>query len=176
MKTAASSTKNVSKEIANAKKVIAAAATYISQWTEHELNNISKSEKMPYIWPIEGLGYVIGHYRVLNNKGAWQVRSDDNKLLYIFTEKLSAIFYVLCEETKRYGLSRNLLLADQTVNKLRNDVVYYEASIKRAKSIKDYDKVDIWKARLGEANLKLKVANQELRKSVNTAKYIKYWE
>jgi hypothetical protein len=73
-------------------------------------------------------------------------------------------------------LSGSLLLTDGTVGRLRNDVVHYEKSIRKAKVNKDYDSVDIWVARLTEANLQLRIANAELRKSLNTAKYIKYWE
>ena len=153
-----------------------AAALYISQWTEQELQTITKNERMPYIWPIQGVGYIIGHYRVLNNKGIWQVRDRDNALLYTFTEKLSAVFYVLCDVTKRYNLARNLRVADERVNRLRNDVVHYEASVKRAKNGKKYDNLDIWKARLNESNTQLQYANQELQKTLNSAKYIKYWE
>jgi hypothetical protein len=130
---------------------------------------------MPYIYPIENLGFIIGHYRVLNKNDEWQVRTHD-RLVHTFTEKLSAIFYVLCELTKRYRLSGSLLLTDGTVGRLRNDVVHYEKSIRKAKVNKDYDSVDIWVARLTEANLQLRIANAELRKSLNTAKYIKYWE
>ena len=153
-----------------------AAALYISQWTEQELQTITKNERMPYIWPIEGVGYIIGHYRVLNNRGIWQVRDKDNELLYTFTEKLSAVFYVLCDVTKRYNLARNLRVADERVNRLRNDVVHYEASVKRAKKNKKFDNLDIWKARLNESNTQLQHANQELQKTLNSAKYIKYWE
>jgi hypothetical protein len=131
---------------------------------------------MPYIYPIDNLGFIIGHYRVLNKSGEWQVRTHSNALVHTFTEKLSAIFFVLCELTKRYKLSGNLLSADSSVGRLRNDIIHYEASIKRAKVNKEYDKADIWVARLTEANLQLRIANTELRKSLNTAKYIKYWE
>jgi hypothetical protein len=176
MKTAASSTKKESQDLAKAKKFIEVTARYISHWTEQETHKISVTNNMPYIWPIEGVGFIIGHYRVLNNQGVWQVRDSDNVLIHNFTEKLSAVFYVLCELTKRYKLSQNLLLSDTNVNRLRNDIVHYEASIKRAKKIKKYDNLDIWKARLYDANLQLHSANRELRKSVNSAKYIKYWE
>lgn len=176
MKTVKSSTKNAYPDVADVKRIVEITARYVSNWTEQEVHKLSTNTKMPYIWPIEGVGFIIGHYRVLNNKGSWQVRTNDNELIYAFSEKLSAIFYALCEQTKRYRLSYNLLLADQTVNKLRNDIVYYEASIKRAKTTKKYDNVDIWKARLGEATLKLTVANEELRKTLTSAKYIKYWE
>ena len=176
MKTAASSTKNASQDLAKAKKFVEATAVFISRWTEQELQTISNKEKMPYIWPIDNLGYVIGHYRVLNNKGAWQVRDSDNKLIQTFTEKLSAVFYVLCDLTRRYNLARKLGVADATVNRLRNDVVHYEASIRRAKVNKNYDSVDIWRARLQNATIELSIANQELQKSLNSAKYIKYWE
>jgi hypothetical protein len=176
MKTVKSSTKNAYPSPTEVKAIVEATARYVSNWTEHEVKKLSNNTKMPYIWPIEGVGYIIGHYRVLNNKGSWQVRNYENTLIHAFSEKLSAVFYVLCEMTSRYKLSRNLLLADQTVNKLRSDIVYFEASIKRNKAIKNYDNVDIWKARLCEATLKLTSANEELRKSVVSAKYIKYWE
>jgi hypothetical protein len=176
MKTAVLSTKNESPDIKDVKKVIEATALYISRWTEQQTQKISADTKMPYIWPIEGVGYIIGHYRVLNNKGNWQVRNLDNELLYSFTEKLSAVFFVICEITKRYTLSQNILMADTNVNRLRNDIVHYEASIRRAKAAKKFDNLDIWKARLYDANLQLASANQELKKSLNSAKYIKYWE
>jgi hypothetical protein len=176
MKTAASSTKKESQDLAKAKKFIEATALYISRWTEQETHKISINKNMPYIWPIEGVGYIIGHYRVLNNKGNWQVRDTENTLIHSFTEKLSAVFYVLCELTRRYNLARTLLDADKNVNRLRNDIVHYEASIKRAKTAKNYEKLDIWKARIYDANLQLHSANQELQKSLNSAKYIKYWE
>lgn len=176
MKTAVSSTKSASRDLAKAKKFVEATAMYISRWTEQELQSISNKENMPYIWPIDNLGFVIGHYRVLNNRGIWQVRDQDNILIHAFTEKLSAVFYVLCDLTQRYNLARNLRNADTEVNRLRNDMIHYEASVKRAKAAKDFDKADIWKARLYDANIRLQVANQELRKSLNSAKYIKYWE
>ena len=176
MKTAASSTKNASQDAKELKQILDATALYISQWTEQELRTISKRENMPYIWPIDKVGHVIGHYRVLNNNGIWQVRDSDNKLIHIFTEKTSAIFYVLCDVTKRYNLSRKLLVADMEVNNLRNDIIHYEASIRRAKVNKNYDSVDIWRARLQNATIELSIANQELQKSLNSAKYIKYWE
>ena len=173
---AVSSTKNAYPEIAKAKKFIHATAMYISQWTEQELQTISNKEKMPYIWPIDNLGFVIGHYRILNNNGAWQVRDTDNKLVHVFIEKLSAVFYVLCDLTKRYNLARQLKVTDSVVNKLRNDVVHYEASIKRAKVNKNYVSLDIWRARLYDTQLQLTDANRELQKSLTRAKYIKYWE
>jgi hypothetical protein len=175
MKTAASSTRKESEDIKTLKAAIAATATYINQWTEHEVNAISIKDKMPYIYPIDDLGFIIGHYRILNNKGEWQVRTSD-KVVHIFGEKLSAIFYVLCELKRKFRLSNSILLADKEVNKLRNDIVHYEASAKRAKVNKDYISYDIWVARLSEASLLLGDANTELRNSLNTAKYIKYWE
>jgi hypothetical protein len=176
MNTAASSTKKGSPSLDEVKKILEAMASYVSHWTEQELQSLSNSKKMPYIWPIEGLGYVIGHYRVLNNRGIWQVRDKDNNVVHSFSSKQGAVFYTLCETTGRFKVSGNLLLADSTVNRLKNDIIHFEASIKRAKSVKDFDRLDIWKARMNEANLSLRYANEELQKSLNSAKYIKYWE
>ena len=123
MKTVASSTKKESEDLRTLKIAIAATATYINQWTEHQVSSISIKDKMPYIYPIDNLGFIIGHFRILNKKGDWQVRTPD-KLVHIFSEKLSAIFYVLCELTRRFKLSDSILAADQRVFKLRNDVAY----------------------------------------------------
>jgi len=176
MKTVASSIKNESQDVKKLKAAIAVTATYINQWTEHEVNALSIKDKMPYIWPIGNNGFIIGHYRILNNHGEWQVRTFDNTLVHSFTEKLSAVFYVFCETTKRYKISSSLITNDSAVGRLRNDITHYQASIKRAKVNKQYDSVDIWVARLQEAMLQLRTANSELQKSLNTAKYIKYWE
>lgn len=174
MKTDASSTKKESLDAEALNAAISITAKYLNQWTEHQVNSLSIKDKMPYIWPLDNLGYLIGHYRVLNNKGEWQVRNQHNVLIHTFTEKLSAVFYVLCELTKRYKLSENLLLADRTVGRLKNDIVHYENSVKRAKVNKDYVSVDIWAARLNDVLLQLQTANIELQKSLTRAKYIKF--
>jgi hypothetical protein len=175
MKMAKSSTKN-ELPLAELKAAVRATALYLSQWTEHQVQQLSINNRTPYIWPIDNVGYIIGHYRILNDKGSWQVRNYDNKLLHSFTEKLGAVFYALCILTKRYVLADNLKLADETVGRLRNDIVHYESSIKRAKTAKKYDSADIWTARLFDARLHLQYANNELQKSLSHAKYIKYWE
>ena len=175
MKTAKSSIKKESTDLAKLKVAINATAAYINQWTEHEVNSLSIKNNMPYIYPIDKMGYIIGHFRILNRNNLWHVMIAD-RTINIFTEKLSAVFYVLCEVTKRFKLSSTILLADQEVTRLRNDLVHYEASVKRAKVNKDYTSYDIWLARLADANLRLRAAHEELRKSLNTAKYIKYWE
>jgi hypothetical protein len=175
MKTAKSSTKN-ELPLAELKRAVKATAVYLSQWTEHQVQQLSIENRMPYIWPIDNVGFIIGHYRILNDRGTWQVRNYDNKLIHTFTEKLGAVFYTLCSLTKRYNLADKLKYADETVSRLRNDIVHYELSIKRAKTAKNYESADIWTARLFDARLQLQYANNELRKSLTHAKYIKYWE
>ena len=125
MKTAVSNTKKESEDLKQLKIVIDATATYLNMWTEHQVSAISIKDKMPYIYPLDNLGYLIGHYRILNKKGEWQVRNSE-KLIHIFSDKLSAIFFVLCELTHRYKISRRILLSDNEVFRLRNDVSHYE--------------------------------------------------
>jgi hypothetical protein len=176
MKTVASSTKNESPELEKVKAAIKATALYLSQWTEQQVHQFSIGQKTPYIWPLGDLGYVVGRYRVLNDRGIWQLRNSDNQLIQNFSDKLSAVFYTLCYQSQRYNIADSISLADAAVLRLRNDIQHYESSVKRAKIAKKFDSADIWTARLFDARLQLRDANNQLQKSLSHAKYIKYWE
>lgn len=176
MKTVKSSTKKESPHLRELEAAVKATALYLSQWTQQQVHQLSVGNKAPYIWPIGTAGYIIGPYRVLNDNGSWQVRDNDNQLIHAFSDKLSAVFYCLCEHSGRFKLSNNIYQADNEVTRLRNDIVHYEGSVRRAKKAKRFDSVDIWVARLFDAKIRLGLANNELQKSLVSAKYIKYWE
>jgi hypothetical protein len=73
-------------------------------------------------------------------------------------------------------LADSIAANDREVTRLKNDLVHYEASVARAIKNKNSEKITIWDSRLFDAKIQLKYANDQLQKSLTSAKYIKYWE
>lgn len=162
--------------IAHAKTVIEATARYLGEWTEHQVQNLAITKHTPYIWPLGDNGYAIGHRRVMFKQGQWQLQNTYQEILHIFDQKLSAVFYALCDQKGYYQLAQSIMGFDNKVLKLKNDIVYYESSLNRAIKNKKFENAEIWRSRLNNAQLQLKSANIQLQKSLTSAKYIKYWE
>jgi hypothetical protein len=159
-----------------ARQVIELTAKFLGEWTEHQVQSIAVSERTPYIWPLGKSGYAIGTRRIMADDGYWKLIDAYNKKLHVFDNKLSAVFYCLSEQKGLVKMSESIKTADAEVLKLKNDVVHYEASVERAIKSKKSDSINIWTARLDDARLRLKSANNQLQKSLTSAKYIKYWE
>ena len=174
MKTVTSHTKK--EYVSQAKHAVALTAKFLTSWTEQQVQTIAITERTPYIWPLGRDGYAIGTRRVLQDRGYWRVETIAKEPLYIFGEKTSAIFYCLCEQSGRHTLADSIASTDSEVKRLRNDVVHYEASVERAIKTKNSEKISIWDARLFDAKIHLNHAQNQLQKSLTSAKYIKYWE
>ena len=159
-----------------AREVIELTARFLGEWTEQQVQQIAIKENTPYIWPLGNSGYAIGNRRILADHGYWQLQNTMQEKVHIFDNKLSAIFYCLCEQKGYNKLSESIRTADAEVLKLKNNVIHYEASVERAIKSKKSDSINIWSARLDDARLRLKTANNQLQKSLTSAKYIKSWE
>ena len=162
--------------VAQAKTIVEATARYLGEWTESQVQKLSITKHTPYIWPLGDNGYVIGHCRVMYNHGYWQLQNTYQERVHTFDQKLSAVFYTLCEQKGYWKLAQSIKLLDGQALKLKNDIVYYEASVNRAVKNKKFENAEIWRSRLKNAQLQLKSANLQLQKSLTSAKYIKYWE
>jgi hypothetical protein len=171
---AASLTKKES--IAKARYAVEVTARALSEWTEQQVQRISINEHTPYIWPLGKTGYAIGYRRVLSNGGYWHLQDAYHERLHVFDQKLSAIFYCLLEQKGYFKLSETIKRWDSEVLRLKNDIVHYQSSVNRAIRNKRSDSAAIWEARLFDARLHLRTANDQLQKSLTSAKYIKYWE
>lgn len=156
-------------------QVIVAAAQYISAWTQREFSAISKNKEIPLIWPIESGGYVIGAQRILPRQGYWELQNYHHETKHIFDSKQSAIFYSLCGQVRAEKLAEDILHADESVMKLKNDAVHYESSLERAIKQKNSNSIHVWGARLDDARLRLNLAQKHLQKSIKSAKYLKVW-
>ena len=162
--------------IARAKAAVDITVRLLREWTQLQVQNASITDRMPYIWPLGNAGYIIGTRRVVPSRGYWALQNTYNETQHIFDSKLSAVFYCLCEQKGKYRLSQYIKNQDIEVLRLKNDIVHYESSVNRAIRNKKSDAAAIWEARLYDARLHLKTANDQLQKSLTSAKYIKYWE
>ena len=162
--------------IAIAKSAVEITARLLGEWTQRQVQQASINDRTPYIWPLGAAGYIIGNRKVMSNKGYWAMLNTYNETQHIFDSKLSAVFYCLCDQTGKYRLAQNIKTQDVEVMRLKNDIVHYQSSVNRAIRNKKSDAAAIWEARLFDARLRLKTANDQLQKSLTSAKYIKYWE
>ena len=150
---------------------------YLKEWTDRELQNLVINEKLPVCLPLGNRGFLIGRYRMYPvGKHTWRVLDNNQEFVHDFSRKLSAVFYCLTTQLNKLNLAREILTADTAVGKLELDQDYYMYSIKNYTKKQDFFRVDLAKLRYIQAQHQLRFANQELEKTINTAKYLKVQE
>jgi len=155
--------------------VIVAAAQYISSWTHREFAQLSKNKHIPLIWPLPSGGYRIGKLYVVPAEGYWHLLDHNRELQHEFDSKQSAIFYCLCEQVHSDYLAAEIKSADSEVKRFKNDLIHYENSKNRAIKNQNIIGISIWTARFEDARLRLELAQKTLKKSIESAKYLKVW-
>ena len=157
-------------------RVIDAAAQYISSWTQKEFNKLSNNKDIPLIWPLPNGGYIIGKKRIILIQGYWQLQNSHGEYEHEFESKQSAIFYCLCDYVQSSSLARTIRTHDSHVLKLKNDIVHYENSLRKAIKNQDSFVCTLWDSRLNEARLRLADEQQMLEKAVKSAKKLRVWD
>lgn len=154
-----------------------ATTEYLKEWTDRELQHLVLEQKIPVCLPIGDRGFLIGRYqmRPIGNH-TWRVLDNNQEFVHDFSRKLSAVFYCLTTQLNKLNLAREILTADTSVGKLELDQDYYMYSIKNYTKKQDFFRVDLAKLRYIQAQHDLRFANQELEKTINTAKYLKVQE
>jgi hypothetical protein len=154
-----------------------ATTEYLKAWTDRELQHLVQDEKIPVCLPIGDRGFLIGRYQMHSmGKHTWRVLDNNQEFVHDFSRKLSAVFYCLTTQLNKLNLARSILTADTAVGKLELDQDYYMYSIKNYTKKQDFFRVDLAKLRYIQAEHELVFANQELEKTINTAKYLKVQE
>jgi hypothetical protein len=158
-------------------QAIAAAAQYISAWTQREFSRLNNNNKnLPLIWPLPRGGYQIGMFHITPRLGYWELTTRNQDRIHVFDSKQSAIFYCLCEHVRLGSIAARIQDADTEVLRLKNDVTHYEASLDRARKNSRLDGISIWSARLADARLRLQISQTELNKHILQAKNLKIWQ
>ena len=120
--------------------------------------------------------WVLGQFEIAHiGTNRWQV-SVDHKLVNVFYSKQSAVFYSFFTYMKYYKTADNILLQDRDVARLTDELEFYSKKMNKKNTKPDSFKLQLWDARYLEIKSQLKIAREELEKSLQSAKYCKIWE
>ncbi len=149
---------------------------YVKQWTDREIGKIRTANNVPVCIPIKD-GYRLGNYRlsVFPNKTC-ELYNQYKELIHRFENKVSAILYTIYYIKQNYKAADEIMLWDKEINKNYTDMLSLRSSMSCAAKSKDYEMVDIRRARLEIAQSKLEFAQDKISKLHRHAKYIKVWE
>lgn len=146
--------------------------TYLKNWTKQEL---SRYKTEPVVIPSGDHGFFVGMYTIKRlAPNCWRVMLDDTKIVHDFINKTASILYCLLTVSHRYKQAMEVLEVDTKLGKLDNDVCHYEHSMSVARRNKDEFKSDILLNKYIDAKMKRKVYQDILKKTINSAKYIKF--
>lgn len=168
MKTAESSIKNDL-----GKLLIDIAIAKVDKWAQVEFNNLRYQPKFPICLQISNKIWIVGTHKISQiSPHKYQV-TDSDKLVHVFYSKQAAIFYSVFTYCKHYKTADKLLLNDRNVAKLNDEFEFY--SKKLSKKTTDYFKRDLWTIRYTDVKTRYLAAQEELEKTLTSAKYNKVW-
>ena len=163
------STTDKKSEFSRAQELFATASTkYIKEWTDKQLKNYVNE---PVVIPVGSYGFLVGTYRIQGKHPAcWRVEQQDGQHLHDFVSKSNAILYCL-KAMKNYAYAAELLELDRQLGKLDRDIDFYEHTIKNAKN---EFKIETALNRCADAKMQRRSVYNILKKTLISAKYIKF--
>lgn len=183
---AKSSTKRKSKaksnltpeRLAEVEQGIAQAVRYIDDWKRREIANLATKQQtdIPICVPIKKDAYLVGKYGVKRVNKIWHVIDSVTEKEEYFSRRSSAVAYALCIQTRHIKLAKEILTHDSDVIRLSEHLDVYKLKANRARSKKDYWRVDHFNILASRAEYQLEDAKNQLEKSMDLAKYFKIWE
>ena len=150
----------------------------VDNWTRRQVDKMRHSGSFPICVPLGKQSWIIGPYHLHEVSEHQCTITLDTKLIHVFYSKQAAIFYSVLSRSKNQHyakLARHLLIDDQIAGKLFDELMFYHKKINNASTKIDFFKRHLWEVRRQEANLRFKLAKQELTKKLRSAKYIKVW-
>ena len=148
---------------------------YVKTWARKEIVQLIHDNKIPVLLPTRS-GILVGKYLIIKFNGIWELRNDYNERLQVFYDKRSAVLYSIMYSRNWFKSASEILIKDNALGKLEVELTYYTASMKRAVNNKDYSKVDIIASRYYDAVQAVKLAKNDLEKTLKLNKYLKIWE
>lgn len=158
-------------QLATVDTVAELAAIKVARWQKRETARLlSTQSNNVYIFPTKR-GYKIGGYTITNAENHWEVRSRGE--CERFSTKAQAVIWTTLSHKSKHTLAREFKDAQRLVDKYLQDIMYYKHSIRCSKD--DFRRGALWN-RVEDALFHLQLAQNNLRKTLNSAKYIKLWE
>jgi len=145
---------------------------YVKTWTKKELK---KYLTQPIVIPYGDYGFFVGPYEINGiNKECWRVTQKDGKIIGDFYNKAAAIAYCMCNVDQKYSKAEEIYFIDSMLGKLSNDLLFYENSLQHSEKSKNKLKEYITLNRYTEAKFKRKEFLNLLKKTLISAKYMKF--
>lgn len=145
----------------------------IKRFTEEQIKSLSsKKNELPFCYQI-GKDILVGEYRInyVDDK-CWSVTENNVKHFDFFSRK-DAIFYCIALHKQENRLAESIKQADDRLARLEFEAIIYRARYKQAIKKGDGFKEDYYSSRYLDIMDKLEIVKQELKKTLNLAKYIK---
>lgn len=158
------------------KFLIELAIHKIDSWAQHEFNQARYNTKFPACIQTSAKSWVIGDFKIKQNKGQFWTVTYDDKFVHNFYSKQAAMYYALFERMKLYSNSEKLLKADADLLRTMFDYEFYTAKLGNINRNTDQFKAQLWRSRYLETKSKYRTARQELEKRLISAKYNKVWD
>jgi hypothetical protein len=173
-------TKFISEKIsAEVKEKINGAVDYVQKWHQDELFNLilhPDPNKLPICVPMGKNSYLIGKYLVKEYKNSWIVFNWNTRKKLLFSQRLVAVIYALCIQTKHIQLSEDIQKIDRDFLRILQRLEQLSYSLNCARRKKNWWKVDHLTNQVVETDYKLKHIKKQLEKTIVLAKYFKIWE
>ena len=143
----------------------------IRRFTAQELARLNSGE-LPFCYQI-GNDILVGKNKVVKvDETCWSVWQDATHIFDFFTRK-DAIFYCIAVHKKQYNLAESIKNNDSLLGKLEFEATLYRRRYKQANKNCDEWGSDYYSNKYTEIMHRIALTKQELKKSLNLAKYIK---
>lgn len=148
----------------------------LDRWALRELSVMSKNSAYPIIFQTEKNQYIIGaHNLVQVNDRCYRV-TIDGRLVHDFYNQKAATMYCVCFKMGLSAYTIELLRLDQSLSKAETDFYNYSSRLKSINKGTDDFKRQLWITRYSEARHAVKMAREDLKKTLESAKYNKVWD
>ena len=143
----------------------------IRRFTEQELSRLNQGE-LPFCYQT-GNDVLVGASKVVKiTEDCWSVYEGKTHIFDFFTRK-DAIFYCIAVHKKQYKVAQDIKTNDNLLGKLEFEAMLYRRRYKQANEKNDSWGSDYYSSKYTEVMHRIAHTKQELKKSLDLAKYIK---
>lgn len=148
----------------------------IDRWALRELSVMSKNSAYPIIFQTGSRTYIIGAHELNHITDRCYRVTYDGRLVHDFFNQKAATLYCVCFKLGLSPLAIELLRLDQNLSKAESDFYNYATRLKSINKGTDDFKRQLWITRYTEAKEAVKIAREDLKKTLESAKYNKVIE
>lgn len=158
-------------QIATLDTIAELTAIKVARWQKRETARLLTSQaNNVYIFPTKK-GYKIGRFTITGYNNYWEVTAP--RVTERFSTKAQAVIYSTLIHRGQDQLAKDFREHNRLVDKYTTDIMYYKHNIKQSK---DEFRRDALYNRLEDSAYHLAAAQNNLKKTIISAKYIKLWE